>query len=29
VIQFHHPKWRDDRNDSHTYVRVREERVRR
>jgi len=29
VIQFHHPKWRDDRNDSQTYVRVREERVRR
>ncbi|NOT44980.1 MAG: hypothetical protein HOP14_10305, partial [Acidobacteria bacterium] len=29
VIQFHHPRWRDDRNDSSTYVRVREERVRR
>ena len=29
VIQFHHPKWRDDRNDSQTYIRVREERVRR
>jgi hypothetical protein len=29
VIQFHHPKWRDDRNDSQTSIRVREERVRR
>jgi len=29
VIQFHHPRWRDDRNDSSTYVRMREERVRR
>ena len=29
VIQFHHPKWRDDRNDGQTSVRVREARVRR
>src|SRR3954465_9716912 len=29
VIQFHHPRWRDDRNDAATYVRQREERVRR
>ena len=29
VIQFHHPGWRDDRNDPSTYVRVNEERVRR
>ncbi len=29
VIQFHHPRWRDDRNDPKTYVRVKEERVRR
>jgi hypothetical protein len=29
VVQFHHPGWRDDRNDPSTYVRVNEERVRR
>lgn len=29
VIQFHHPRWRDDRNDPSTYVRVNETRVRR
>ena len=29
VIQFHHPRWRDDRNDPATYIRVNEERVRR
>jgi hypothetical protein len=29
VIQFHHPGWRDDRNDPSTYVRVNEGRVRR
>jgi hypothetical protein len=29
VIQFHHPGWRDDRNDPSTHVRVKEERVRR
>lgn len=29
VIQFHHPGWRDDRNDPSTAVRVRETRVRR
>ena len=29
VIQFHHPRWRDDRNDSSTYIRVRGGRVRR
>jgi hypothetical protein len=29
VIQFHHPGWRDDRNDPSTSVRVKEERVRR
>ena len=29
VIQFHHPGWRDDRNDPSTYVRVNETRVRR
>lgn len=29
VIQFHHPGWRDDRNDASTYVRVNEIRVRR
>ncbi len=29
VIQFHHPGWRDDRNDPSTYVRVNEARVRR
>jgi hypothetical protein len=29
VIQFHHPRWRDDRNDSSTYIRVNGERVRR
>ena len=29
VIQFHHPRWRDDRNDRSTYVRVDQERVRR
>ncbi len=29
VIQFHHPGWRDDRNDPSTYVRVNEIRVRR
>ena len=29
VIQFHHPRWRDDRNDRNTYIRVRGERVRR
>lgn len=29
VIQFHHPRWRDDRNDPSTYIRVDRERVRR
>ena len=29
VIQFHHPGWRDDRNDPSTYIRVNETRVRR
>jgi hypothetical protein len=29
VIQFHHPGWRSDRNDSSTHLRVNEERVRR
>jgi hypothetical protein len=29
VIQFHHPGWRDDRNDSATSIRVNEARVRR
>lgn len=29
VIHFHHPSWRDDRNDRRTYVRDRETRVRR
>jgi hypothetical protein len=29
VIQFHHRRWRDDRNDPATYIRVNEERVRR
>jgi hypothetical protein len=29
VIQFHHPGWRDDRNDSSSAVRVNETRVRR
>ena len=29
VIQFHHPGWRDDRNDPSTHVRVNETRVRR
>jgi hypothetical protein len=29
VIQFHHPGWRDDRNDPSTNVRVNEIRVRR
>jgi hypothetical protein len=29
VVQFHHPGWRDDRNDPATYVRVNEVRVRR
>jgi hypothetical protein len=29
VIQFHHPGWRDDRNDPSTSVRVNEVRVRR
>lgn len=29
VVQFHHPGWRDDRNDPSTYVRVNETRVRR
>jgi hypothetical protein len=29
VIQFHHPRWRDDRNDSSTYIRTRGGRVRR
>jgi hypothetical protein len=29
VIQFHHPGWRDDRNDPSTNVRVNEVRVRR
>lgn len=29
VIHFHHPSWRNDRNDSRTYVRDRETRVRR
>jgi hypothetical protein len=29
VIQFHHPRWRDDRNDPSTYVRVDGARVRR
>lgn len=29
VIHFHHPKWRDDRNDPRTYIRDRETRVRR
>jgi len=29
VIQFHHPGWRDDRNDPSTAVRVNEQRVRK
>ena len=29
VIQFHHPGWRDDRNDPSTHVRVNEVRCRR
>jgi hypothetical protein len=29
VVQFHHPGWRDDRNDPSTYVRANEIRVRR
>lgn len=29
VIQFHHPGWRDDRNDPSTHIRVNETRVRR
>lgn len=29
VIHFHHPGWRDDRNDPSTYIRVNETRVRR
>ena len=29
VIQFHHPGWRDDRNDPSTYIRANEIRVRR
>jgi hypothetical protein len=29
VIQFHHPGWRDDRNDPSTYIRQNETRVRR
>lgn len=29
VIQFHHPGWRDDRNDPSTYIRRNELRVRR
>ena len=29
VIQFHHPGWRDDRNDPSTNIRVNEVRVRR
>jgi hypothetical protein len=29
VIQFHHPGWRDDRNDPSTYIRSNEVRVRR
>jgi hypothetical protein len=29
VIHFHHPGWRDDRNDPSTYIRVNEKRVRR
>jgi hypothetical protein len=29
VIQFHHPGWRDDRNDPSTHVRVNELRCRR
>ncbi len=29
VIHFHHPKWRDDRNDPNTYIRKNEVRVRR
>ncbi|MDX0411597.1 hypothetical protein GOC69_12180 [Sinorhizobium medicae] len=29
VIHFHHPGWRDDRNDRSTYIRSRETRVRR
>lgn len=29
VIQFHHPRWRDDRNDPSTYIRVDGARVRR
>ncbi len=28
VIHFHHPGWRDDRNDRSTYIRSRETRVR-
>jgi hypothetical protein len=29
VIHFHHPGWRDDRNDPATYIRSKETRVRR
>jgi hypothetical protein len=29
VVQFHHPGWRDDRNDPSTHVRVNEVRCRR
>ena len=29
VIQFHHPGWRDDRNDPSTHIRMNETRVRR